>query len=211
MAVGELYTVTFRWEGAAGGYHTTLSYKMLSGTLDQNTLTLLADNRGTVLSAFLKSVNSNQMNLVAIKAFQMTGRDETPGLTRFAQPNAGIVASEALPLGGAAVLSILTDAPNAKFNGRMFLSGVPESFQDEGQITAGGTTAYNSLGTALLADTTTLGPGLAVFTPVVISRFLAGVKRTPPIGHAVLAATVNPFVKNQRRRNTRFLGVGAST
>lgn len=211
MAIGNLYTAHFRFESPSSGFTVGMSYRQLSGTNDANTLTDLCAALATLLQVPFKGAVSNQVSMTAILAFQVTGADETPGRTVFQQPNLGTVASEALPMGACAVLSILTVAPNSKFNGRMFLSGIGEGVEVEGAISAGGLVVLNTLAAALQVNPPAIGPGLAVFQPTVISRVLDGVPRVPPVGFDIVSITPDAFIKNQRRRNTKFLGPGVTT
>jgi hypothetical protein len=188
-----------------------MAYRQLSGTNDENTMTDLATALAVILQAPFLAIMSNQISMTGITCFQVTGANETPGRTVFEQPNPGIQAAQALPGGAAGVLSITTDAPNSKFNGRMFVSGGPEDGQVEGDWTVGHMIGLNALGTALQVVPPAIGPGLAVFQPSVISRFLNGVPRVPPVGFDVISIAADDFVKNQRRRNTKFIGAGGTT
>lgn len=211
MAINDLYTIHFRFEGAGAGFTTKMDYQQTGGTNDQNTLTDLCTNVSVLVEDAFKDCLSNQISFNAMEAFQVVGANETPGLLRFETPNSGTVVSESLPMGGAAVLSILTDAPNSKHNGRMFVGGIPESFEANGALTAPAIALYQTLADGLSASPAPVGPGLALFTPGVISRIVDGVPRVPPIMFDVDTITPDGFVKNQRRRNTRFLGFGPST
>lgn len=211
VATGNLYIAHFRFESPSSGFTTSLAYKQLSGTNDENTLTDLAGQLGVMhQSAFLDCL-SDDASMTAILTFQVTGSNETPGRTRFEQPNVGTVSSDALPMGACAVLSILTDAPHSRFNGRLFISGVPKSFDTEGALSGAALTLYNTLAGSLEATVSPIGPGLAVFQPVVISRILNGAPRVPPVGFSIVSISADGFIKNQRRRNTRFLGPGGTT
>ena len=211
MATNDLYKATYRFEGAASGFKVGLGFRQVSGTNDVNTLQDLVDELFLMSIDEWLAILSEQISLTGIEAYQVTGTDETPGRLTLEQPNAGDVVSDAIPMGGAAVLSLLTDAPNSKFNGRMYIAGVPESGELIGALTAGYAMDLNSLADELEKTTIALGPGDALFKPVVISRFEDGVKRATPVGFDIQSITPNLFIKNQRRRNTKFIGFGAST
>ncbi len=211
MSVGNLYVAHFRFEGAGAHFTTQMCYKQSSGTNDENTLTSLATALAVILEADFKAAMSNQVHMTGITCFQVTGADETPGRTVFEQPNPGSIASQALPMGGPAVISLTTDAPNAKHNGRVYISGIPESGEVNGALTAGQITLINNLAVSLNVTPPPVGPGLAVFIPQVISKILDGVKRVPPVGFTIISSAVRGFIKNQRRRNTKFIGAGGTT
>lgn len=211
MATNDLYKANFRFEGAQSGFTVGIGYRQVSGTNDENTLQDLCDELFLMSTDEWLDVLSDQINQTGIEVFQVTGSNETPGRLALEQPNAGTVASQALPMGGSVVLKLTTDAPNSRFNGRIYISGVPESMQDLGAITGAYQTLLINLILKLDDQTIPLGPGSAVFKPVVISRFNEGVKRVPPVGFDVLSIAFNPFIKNQRRRNTKFIGAGVTT
>ncbi len=211
MAIGDLYTARFQFESVSSGMITSMSYKQLAGTNDENTMRDLAVALGVSVEGLFKALLSRDVEFTGITVNQTVGLNETPGLTRFVLPNIGLVASDAIPMGGCCVMSILTDAPNAKFNGRMFVSGIPESSEVDGAVTAAAISDLNDLGSVLDNTITSVGPGGASFEPSVISRFKDGIKRAAPIAFKVLSITADAFIKNQRRRNTRFIGVNPST
>ncbi len=211
MATNDLYRANYRFEGAQSGFTVGIGYRQVSGTNDENTMQDLCDELFLISTTQFLAVLSDQINQTGIECFQVTGSNETPGRLALEQPNPGTVVSQAIPMGGAAVLSLLTDAPNSRFNGRIFIAGIPEVSQVEGAFTVGFITLLTLLAAKLDDPTIPLGPGSAVFKPVVISRFDEGVKRVPPVGFDVISISVNPFVKNQRRRNTKFIGSGVTT
>ncbi len=211
MAINDLYTATFRFESISSGFHTTMSYKQTVGTNDQDTMTALAAAIAVLVEAPFKAALSEDVSFTGIVVNQTVGQNETPGRTRFVQPNLGTVMSDAIPMGGCAVLSMLTDAPNSRFNGRMFISGIGESGELNGAVTAAQITLLAALAVFLGTTLTSVGSGSATFVPSVISRFDEGIKRVPPIAFKILSITPDLFIKNQRRRNTRFIGAGAST
>ena len=211
MAIGDLYTARFRFESKSSGMITSMSYKQTAGTNDADTMSDLAVAIGVKVEAPFKLILSRDVEFTGIEVNQTVGLNETPGLTRFELPNIGDNASDAIPMGGCCVMSILTDAPNSKFNGRMFVSGIPESSELNGAVTAPAIADMNALGAVLDDTITSVGPGGATFVPSVISRFKDGIKRAVPIAFKVLSITADAFIKNQRRRNTRFIGVNPST
>lgn len=211
MAINNLYTAQYRFEGAGSGFTCTTAYEQIAGTNDFNTLTQLAVALAVLLETPFKNALPSNIDMTSILTFQVTGANETPGRTVFQQPNGGALASNALPMGAAAVISFKTVAPSSKFNGRIFIGGVAEANSNFGAITAAGIVLYQAIITALLEEIPLIGDGEAEFRLVTISRFEDGEERPIPIGFEVIQGSVNPFVKQQRRRNTKFLGVGPAT
>lgn len=211
MAINDLYTAQFRFEGAGSGWTSSMAYRQTDGGNDEDTLTDLAVKIAIFTEDSFKATQVVNVDMTSILVYQVTGANETPGRTRFQQPNPGDLASNALPMGMASVISWLTDAPNAKHNGRMFIGGVPEGGSDDGQLTAAQITLLDTLITDLLTPMGPIGSVSAQYEPVTISRVLDGAPRVPPIGFTIEAGSVETFIKNQRRRNTRFLGVGPAT
>lgn len=211
VATNDLYRANYRFEGEGSGFTVGIGFRQVSGTNDENTLQDLCDVLFIMSTDEFLAILSDGINQTGIEVFQVTGSNETPGRLALPQPNSGTVVSDALPMGGALVLSLLTNAPNSRFNGRIYIAGIPESGQDEGQLESAYITDAIALAAVLDDQTIPLGPGSAVFKPVVISRWDEGIKRVPPVGFDVLSISVNSFVKNQRRRNTKFIGAGAST
>ncbi len=211
MAINDLYTAVFQFEGAGSGFQTSFHYVQDAGTNDNQTLNALATSIAIAVEDDMKAILPIDIDFVGISVHQVTGSNEIPGFTRFQQPNAGTFGGSSLPLGGSAVFSWLTDAPNSKHNGRMYFGGVSKTASEEGELTAGYKTAAATAIASLLLDLDNIGVGNADFKAVTISRVLAGVPRVPPVGFLILSGAVDSFVKNQRRRITKFVGVGPAT
>lgn len=211
MAINDLYTAQFRFEGAGSGWTSSMAYRQTDGGNDENTLTDLAVKIALFVEDSFKATQTGLVDMTSVLVYQVTGTNETPGRTRFQQPNAGGVAGNALPMGMTSVISWLTDAPNAKHNGRMFIGGVPEDGSDDGQLTVAQLALMDTLIADLLSAMGPIGALSAQFEAVTISRVIDGIPRVPPVGFKIVSGAAETFVKNQRRRNTRFLGVGPAT
>jgi hypothetical protein len=206
MAIGDLYVATTHVRTAEGVMQFSFGYLMEGGVIGSASLTVasleFALNR---LDAYALAVSADvEVDKVEFRC--ITNTTDIPGGVNFNNIEGALV-GEALPNSAAACLSLKTTAPNSKHNGRMFLPGVREIDQIDGTIDAAELTLLNAFGTKLELDLALPGPETADFTPVVISRFLDGAKRTPPVGFNLLSAIARPVTKQQRRRGGRRFGL----
>lgn len=119
----------------------------------------------------------------------------------------GQIANPSLPANMAAVIHFGTVAPNSKHNGRIYISGVPETNQFEGTMTAGQVTLLQDFADLLFGSLVPDSPEDSDFSPVVISRFVDGVKRVPPVGFDMLLPIVQPDLRQQQSRTTDRVGL----
>ncbi|GAH74485.1 unnamed protein product, partial [marine sediment metagenome] len=98
-------------------------------------------------------------------------------------------------------------ALNSKNNGRIYLAGIAEDSQTDGTIIPLEVTNIQDFADALVLPIDILQPGGEKFTPVVISRYLDGVLRVPPIGYGLDYCTAKPSIRQQRRRTTGRCGI----
>lgn len=206
MAVNDLYVATTFCRTAEGVMQFTFGYKQDAGVVGPDTLRLasveFALNR---LDALMLAISSDvEVDKVAFHS--VTNFDDIPGYANFNNIE-GALGGEAVPNSSSAVLSLKTNAPNAKHNGRIYIPGVVETDQEEGTLKAAVQTAINVFGTKLELDLVLAGPETAEFTPVVISRFVDEVKRVPPVGFSLVSALVRPNMKQQRKRGGRRFGL----
>ena len=206
MAVNDLYVCTTFCRTAEGVMQFTFGYKMDAGVIGAGTLRLasleFALNR---LDALMLAISSDvEVDKVAFHS--VTNFDDIPGFVNFNNIE-GALGGESVPNSSNAVISLKTNAPNAKHNGRMYIPGVVETDQDEGTLKAAVKTALNVFGTKLELDLVLAGPETAEFTPVVISRIVDGAPRVPPVGFSLVSALVRPNMKQQRKRGGRRFGL----
>lgn len=206
MAVNDLYVCTTFCRTAEGVMQFTYGYKMESGVIGPATLRVasleFALNR---LNKLMLAISSDvEVDKVSFHA--VTNNDDIPGQINFNNIE-GALGGEAVPNNSSAVLSLKTNAPNAKHNGRMYLPGVVETDQVEGTLQGAVVTALNLFGTTLELDLVLPGPETAEFTPVVISRFVDDAPRVPPVGFTLVSALVRPNMKQQRKRGGRRFGL----
>jgi len=206
MAIDDLYEATTYVRTAEGTMQFTFGYKMEAGTINAETLTKASLEFGqNRLDAYAAAVSVDvEVDKVEFRA--VTNTDDIPGFVNFNNLEGAIV-GDALPNSCAVVLGLLTNAPNAKHNGRMYLPGLAEGDQSKGDVSALAQTRMNTFGTKLELDLIVPLGETAEFTPVVISRFIDGAKRTPPIGFSLVSATARSTMKQQRRRGGKRFGL----
>lgn len=199
MAIGDLYECITHVRTAEGEAQFSFGYKMEVGTINPTTLIetalYFAQNR---LDKYVLAV-SDDVEVDKVEFNPVTNTTDIPGYVNFNNLE-GALAGDACPNSVAAVLSLLTNAPNAKHNGRMYIPGMREGDQTEGTIDAPTQVLLNAFGTSLLLDLAAIPTETAEFTPVVISRVLDGVKRTPPVGFTLVSAIARGTTYQQRRR-----------
>lgn len=206
MAIGDLYTLTLNWNVFGDSCTFSQDYKQTAGSNDENTLRLACvefkDNQAV---EFMKTQVADA-DLDQIKMCPIAGVDEIPGCINY-DGVTGTIVSDPLPSNVAMVLSQLTNAPNSNANGRIFLAGMPEVNMDTGILDAAYGVIAQVFADSLLDDLDVTGPPTATFVPVVISRFLDGIKRVSPVAHDLISVAVKLATRQQRRRTTRRVGL----
>jgi hypothetical protein len=206
MAIGDLYEATTHVRTAEGEMQFSFGYLMEAGVIGPQSLDQACTDFAAVrLNTYVLAVSDNiEVDKVEFKA--ITNNVDIPGFVNFNNLE-GLLVGAAVPNNSAAVLSLLTTAPNSKHNGRMYIPGLREIDQQDGSIDVAALILLNVFGTTLELDLLLGGAETAEFTPVVISRILDGVKRTPPVGHNLVSAIARTTTKQQRRRGGRRFGL----
>ena len=200
MAVNDLYQVTTQVRTAEGIMSFHFGYLMEAGLIGPSTLNALAFFFATNRLDKYVLACSTDIEVDNVEARAITNDDDIPGSGNLNNLE-GVLLGESLPNNSAAVISLKTTAPNAKHNGRMYLPGTPEDVQNDGVLQAGQITLWQAFATVLELDIVGMPGESAEFTPVVISRFLNGVKRTPPVGFnlfVIQGLTGEPIMKIAR-------------
>lgn len=206
MAIGDLYIARTHVRTAEGVMQFSFGYLMDAGTYTAVTGVKAALHFAqTKLDKYVLAV-SDQVEVDKVHFDCVTNFVDIPGFVNFDNLEGALV-GDALPNSSAAVLKLVTTAPNSKHNGRMYIPGVREGDADDGVLDAPTQALINTFGTVLELDLAAIPTETAEFTPVVISRFLDGIKRVPPLGFNLLSAVVDPNMKQQRRRGGRRFGL----
>lgn len=137
--------------------------------------------------------------------YSVHGAQEIPGIVPMIALQ-GLRMGDSLPWGAAAVATKITDAPNAKFNGRYYLPGIAQEDQTDGVLSATILALLVLWNDEILIDLPTSSPQDAVFKPIVISRFLDGNPRATPVPFDIVTMTQRVNLKQQRKRITEEVG-----
>ena len=208
MAVDDLYGMTVQIRTPGNTTQVGLGFKMTDGTIGNDTLEAACAQWVTDVLPTLLLMLAADTSVKRVEMCPLTEPNEIPGCVDLTG-QVGAVLGDALPSNMAAVMHLGTDAPNAKHNGRIYVSGVSEEGTVEGTLIAAQQTLNGNF--ALLLNDLLLpsAPEDAEFTPVVISRIVDGVPRVPIVGFDILAAVARPIIRQQRRRKTRSFGFSA--
>lgn len=206
MAINDLYEITTHVRTAEGVMQFSYGYEMEAGVVNPETLPQACLKFSQImLDKFVLAVSSDlEVDKVEMRA--ITNVADVPGGVNFNNLE-GTLGGEAVPNSSAVVMHILTNAPNARHNGRLYLPGLVETDHGDGIIKQAALDLLQDFGNALLLDLILDSPETAEFTPVVISRFDDKIKRVPPIGHTVVSVIPRPNMKQQRRRGGRRFGL----
>jgi hypothetical protein len=131
----------------------------------------LGDGFLTVVANVLKDQLSEDWRTDGVYVHRVAPEPGIPSsnIVAAAEAIVGQIASEAIPTTSAAVITKLTTAGGRSGRGRLYLFGVPETFQDAGQLTTSAIIDIETVLTAFVAVVN--GPGGdGAWKPVVFSR-----------------------------------------
>jgi hypothetical protein len=206
MAIGDLYEMVTYVRTAERPMQFTFGYRMEAGTINPDSMpkAALKFSQDMLDTYILCCATGLEVDKVEMRP--VTNTTDLIGGILF-NNKVGTLIGDPLPNSSNPVIHLLTNAPNSKHNGRMFVPGCPEEANEDGDVSVVQQALLNTFGTGLLLDLIPDFGETAEYTPVVISRYLAGVKRTPPIGHTLVSAIARPFFRQQRKRGGKRLGL----
>lgn len=206
MADGDLYSLTVHLLNEDQPVSFSMGYEQDGGTYGIETglavcVKFTADYLPKLLLCLTDDVTVDQLffNPIGIST-------ELAGFANLSGAVGGIL-GEPLPSNMAALVHLPTVAPNSKHNGRIYLPGIPEASIVGGVISVAQLALIQTWATQMFVDIVPAAPEDATFKPIVISRFVGGVKRVPPIGFDILEPVAKNEVRQQRRRTTRRRGL----
>ena len=205
MADEDLYALSFSIDCAGEQCLCVLGYKQDGGTNGPDTLTALCQAFIDDVVPSLEAALAADVEIDRVSVDTVTNHNDVPGVIDL-NGHSGDVVGVACPAQMAMLIHLATDAPNAKHNGRIYISGCDVDSQTQGQLDAGQTVLMQTLAGKLNDTLSPTAPETADFIPVVISRFLDGVKRTPPVGFLVTTPVAKLDIRQQRRRKTTHFG-----
>lgn len=157
--------------------------------------------------ASLKAVLSSSVRIMRVIGRPLDPADGNPYEANFDESHIGTGAAEAIAPSIALLIKMRTDSTSAKNNGHVYIAGVPEGvWVDGGWEPATFIPLVNTF-ISQLTGMAALSTSGAVVKCCVVSRFLAGVKRTPYITFDVVSSSVGARVSQQRRRQSGITGI----
>lgn len=181
------------------GFH----YQAVTVTPDMNSLSFLGITFGTALPD-LQAALSAEVQFCSAYATTDSGALESPSLALFANTN-GSRPGNALPVNNAAILRLRQTVRGARFDGRVFISGIAEADTELNNINVQAT-IDSIVAFAAAANFLSSAGGLFQWRHVIKGT------EPPPAPPDTLeyrvvdSSIVNPTLYTQRRRTTRHLG-----
>lgn len=203
-AAGDLAEVIFQKTVASQTTENTFGFENKAGTgtlsslASDFTTALIKNTSGGLLYTCHTSVSSGELIVRDVKPATGAAVQTTPGAVIGTNNTADL-----LPPQCAGVLSFSTGLAGRSYRGRLYFAGLTEADQAAGTWTAGAVSNMNTIITNLL---TVFGPtgSNPDWQWVVISRYLNKSLRPTPIGTAITAGSVRPYVYTQRRRTIGY-------
>jgi hypothetical protein len=190
MAVNDIYRVTVQQTLHSQMILNTLYYRESVGGVGGGSADLAA-RVANLIVPLMKAVQSNELTHNAVVVQKIFPAPPTVPATDTSAAGAATVASNSLPTSVASVITKRTAFAGRKYRGRVFLSGVPASSEDDSKVAAGAVAALNALGT-ILSGGVSAGAG-PTYSPIIWH------KNTSTFD-AVLTTTTQTILRNQRRR-----------
>lgn len=202
MAVNDLFTVEMRYLSDAREMSSVFAYRAtfgeavvpMSRSLDR---AFNADIIPEVLATWTTEV---QLMSTYVLGINPAGR--IPSYT-YQTADFGTIVDDTYPNNRTYVIKQITNAPNSKHNGRIYMSGF-----GHGNVTAQILNAayldgvVQDLIDVLVADIVDPDEASRIWRPVVVNRVVLGVPVVPPGFFDVEALTANATIFSQRRRTT---------
>lgn len=206
MAVEDFYTLQVHLRSQGGPYSFGQNYVMTAGTVGPDTLREACEAFETLAITLLQDCTADDCEIDQITMEPFGGIDEVPGLLQLGT-RPGLLVGDALPNNVSGIIHQLTDAPSSRFNGRIFMAGIPESQILNTIFIATWVDPAQLFATAIEGNLVVTGPPTATFQPGIISRHDAGVPREVPVIFDIVSNTVKNVPRQQRRRTTRIRGI----
>jgi len=190
MAVGDVYSVVLHSRQHAQDLMNVMHYENVSGGTPDDS-SLIAAAWLAQHTAAWRACCSDEWEILGLSVQKIKPVPVLLAFTQSLSNNEGTVAGDSLPTSMSAVITKRTAFGGPSGRGRLYLAGVPLSFELNSTVTDAGLLIYQTLGN-LLDNNITLAGG-AVYRPVVWNRTD---KTTRPIVSTLARRTL----RNQRRR-----------
>jgi len=200
MAVNDLLELTFLSTLHNQEVRNVRHYRvsLISGgspTAEQQESALISIS--SQITTAMKNCASNEWALYGQKCQRVWPVPRTVGTYSSGNAGAGAVSENSLPSEVTAVVKLKTAFAGRKYRGRMYMAGVPVTFETDSLITGAGQTLYNTLSSVLDGVLGIAVGGISYeFTPIILHR------SAPGTWTDILNTTglVDPILRSQRRR-----------
>lgn len=203
MAANDIYR--FRFEYALGPQAMSFGiyYREVSGTYSIAALAQILDALRVAFEAKVRNCLSEDLNISKCSLINQTNTVSINLTHSFSGINNGNVDEDSLPLESCAVIKLQTNAAEGKNNGRVYLSGLPETFTDDTVFDAAALAILNVLANQFSVNVGPSATGTLLLEPVVCSRVLNGNPRPTPVYNKITSATTRSTPHLQRRRKRK--------
>jgi hypothetical protein len=205
VALHDIVQVDWKCWAPGRAYQWGIAYQLNTGGTDATALAELTNACHTLFADLVADCMSDLASIQEITARVVVG-DWLPTSRYEIADKPGNVSQQCLPSENSVVLSQYTNAPNAKYNGRIYFGGLPEEFADQNELTSAGNAAFSALALELIKTIVISSPVAATWAPVVISRYEDKVKRVPPVYFKWETSSIRQSIYGQRRRRSRKQG-----
>lgn len=185
-----------------------IAYRHYSGATAAYPCLDLVNKWADVFRTLYKNCLSSSALLMRIMAHSVAPSDDIPYEANYDSTNVGARSAESMPPSIALLVKLQTSSVLSRNNGHIYISGMAEDDWVSGVWRGAALTAVDAFMEPLSADLPASAAG-AVYRPCVISRWLAGVKRTPPITYDLVNYKIRTTASQQRKRLSGQQGIKA--
>jgi len=189
MAVGDIYQVTPR-QLLHGQAINNVFYYRETVLASVAPAVNLAIRFGTVVIPLMKAAQSNELSHVDIVVQKIWPLPPAMPVVNSTFAGLGSVVENSLPTSVAVTVTKTTAFAGRKYRGRLFMAGIPATFEIDSLVTVAGQAVYNALAAVMDDVLTQAGDS---FQPILWHK-------GPKTFDDVLAAHCKIVLRNQRRR-----------
>lgn len=208
MPVGDLYALKFTYCVQARCCSMNLGYRDLNAGLTHEQAEVVANAFDNSLLDLILDVMSVDVQAQSLYVLGVNPAGNIPFVRNYLDKN-GTRAGTAMPNDSPFIISLITDAPNSKHNGRVYISGLSEDdVENQKLLPAFLAGAVDALAEALIVEIEDTDAPVSDFEPSVLVRQADGIPVSPPSSHGVIAWNSNGIIYSQRRRRTKMREIG---
>lgn len=204
MAVGDTYELTWQTQLEQRIFYNVFHYEQTIGSDVPETAEVLCRTFSAAMLAAWISATGTTFHFQCVTARRVLPGPDVPGVLFQPPDTKGTQPGDPLPSHNTIVVKLLTDNPNPKHNGRLYINGQVELSLLNGMWEATYlATVFNGLHSLFTTTLVAAGPDDQEFEPRVLNKFAGGVPIVPPTTSNVIGTSASPLVFRQKRRATR--------